>query len=80
MDINDIAKPSQRKDIHDHGLRFVMDYNKDRWGSVSRDEEGQILEKDVLENKNGEYVKKGENARIYFQNIGIIREYYIDCF
>ena len=53
-----------------------MDYNKDRWGFKSlKDEfldEGQIMKNDVLENKNVDYVEKGENARIYFQNIGKI--------
>ena len=54
-----------------------MDYNKDRWGfrSLNDDtfEEGQtqiMTNGDVLENNN--YVEKGETARIYFQNIGII--------
>ena len=54
-----------------------MDYNKDRWGFKSWNddisEEGQteiMTYEDVLENRN--YVEKGERARIYFQNIGII--------
>ena len=52
-----------------------MDYNKDRWGfkSLKDDtlDEGQIMTNDVLEN-NVDHVEKGENARIYFQNIGKI--------
>ena len=55
-----------------------MDYNKDRWGfksmndDISDEGEVQIMTKDVLENKNLDFVEKGENARIYFQNIGNI--------
>ena len=53
-----------------------MDYNKDRWGFKSLNDdtldEGEIMTNDVLENKNLDYVEKGENARIYFQNIGKI--------
>ena len=53
-----------------------MDYNKDRWGFKSwnddTSDEGQVqnMTSDVLKNKNLDYVEKGENARIYFQNIG----------
>ena len=55
-----------------------MDYNKDRWGfkslndDTSDEGEVQMMTNDVLENKNLDYVEKGENARIHFQNIGII--------
>ena len=57
----------------DHGLKFVMDFNEDRWGSVSRNrdnyEEG--VTKDILDNDVGDYVERGgESARVYFQNIG----------
>ena len=78
LDINKFAKTVKRQDLIDHGLRFVMDYNKDRWGfkslndDTSDEGEVQIMSNDVLENKNLDYVEKGENARIYFQNIGII--------
>ena len=58
----------------DHGLRFVMDYNKDRLGfKPSKDDtsnDSQLTTKDILENKNGDFVENGENARIYFPNIG----------
>ena len=51
-----------------------MDYNKDRLGfKPSKDDtsnDSQLTTKDVLENKNGDFVENGENARIYFQNIG----------
>ena len=53
-----------------------MDYNKDRWGFKSwnddTSDEGQVqnMTSDVLKNKNLDYVEKGENAKIYFQNIG----------
>ena len=55
-----------------------MDYNKDRWGFKSwnedtfDEEQVQTMTSDVLKNKKGEIDDKGENARIYFQNIGII--------
>ena len=58
----------------DHGLRFVMDYNKDRWGfkpsNNDTSDDGQLMTKDLLENKNLDFVENRENARIYFQNIG----------
>ena len=52
-----------------------MDYNEDRWGFTSWnddiDDRGQVMTKDVLENKKAEIVTKTKtNARIYFQNIG----------
>ena len=52
-----------------------MDYNEDRWKFTSLsddiDDRGQVMTKDVLENKNAEIVTKTKtNARIYFQNIG----------
>ena len=64
------------KNIIDHGLRFVMDYNEDRWGSVSRNsytfEEGGMMTKDVLANNiAGVEAEIGASSRIYFQNIGI---------
>ena len=51
----------------------MMDFNEDRWGSVSRNrdnyEEG--VTKDILDNDIGDYVERGgESARVYFQNIG----------
>ena len=59
----------------DHGLKFVMDFNEDRWGSVSRNhdtfEEQGIKTKDVIKNKVGDYAKReGQGSRVYFQNIG----------
>ena len=51
-----------------------MDYNKDRLGfkpsKGDTSNDGQLTTKDVLENKNGDFVENGENARIYFPNIG----------
>ena len=75
LDINEAVKRVDRKDAIDHGLRFVMDYNEDRWGFTSWnddiDDRGQVMTKDVLENKNAEIVTKTKtDARIYFQNIG----------
>ena len=75
LDINKYAKNVEKKDMMDHGLRFVMDYNKDRWGFQSRDDdttdEGKVTTTDVLKNKNWDNVQKGDNAVIYFQNIGM---------
>ena len=52
-----------------------MDFNEDRWGSVSRNRdtyvEGGKRTKDILENDIGVDVEKGETPRVYFQNIGI---------
>ena len=51
-----------------------MDFNEDRWGSVSRNMatsvEGGKITKDILENDVGVYVERGETSRVYFQNIG----------
>ena len=51
-----------------------MDFNEDRWGSVSRkmdtSVEGGKITKDILENDVGVYVERGETSRVYFQNIG----------
>ena len=55
-----------------------MDYNKDRWGfkfwndETFDEEHNDTMTSDVLKNRKGENDDKGENARIYFQNIGII--------
>ena len=54
----------------DHGIRFVMDYNEDRLGSVSRSSRNDdTFEKDVLENNIGAFQRE-ESATVYFQNIG----------
>lgn len=62
------------KDMIEHGLRFVMDYNKDRWGfkhsNYDISDDGPLMTNDVLKNQNLDSVENGENARIYFQNIG----------
>ena len=70
---NEIEKTVNRKDIIDHGIRFVMDYNEDRWGPVSinarNTRNGATFERDFLENNVGD-VQREESARVYFQNIG----------
>ena len=67
---NEIEKTINRKDIIDHGIKFVMDYNEDRWGPVSRNS-GNVgnFDKDVLDNGIGD-VQREESASVYFQNIG----------
>lgn len=65
-----------------------MDYNKDRWGfkpsNNDTSDDGQLMTKDLLENKNLDFVENRENARIYFQNIGNISHvketYRYSCF
>ena len=72
---NEIEKTVERKAMIDHGIRFVMDYNEDRWGPVSRSSmKVDTFEKDVLENNIGN-VQREESATVYFQNIGI----YFSC-
>ena len=58
----------------DQGLQFVMDFNKDRWGFQPLNDDtfndGPLMTKNVLKNQNLDFVENGENARIYFPNIG----------
>ena len=67
---NENVKAFNRKDIIDHGIKFVMDYNEDRWGPVSRNSgNGGTFDEDVLDNGIGD-VQRKESASVYFQNIG----------
>ena len=76
MDVNSFMKNIDSKDITQIGLKFVLDYNEDRWGSLfPRKMEKSFTELDVL-SKDNKNVLEGEfDAQIYFQNIGRYLEY-----
>ena len=76
MDVNSFTKNIDKKDITQIGLKFVLDYNEDRWGSLfPRRMENSFTELDVL-SKDNKNVLEGEfDAQIYFQNIGRYLEY-----
>ena len=61
-----------------------MDFNEDKWGSVSRNRdtsvEGGKRTKDILENDFGVDVEREETSRVYFQNIGIVLIFLQDNF
>ena len=68
------AESIDKKNVIEHGLRFVMDYNEDRWGFMFRDVNGgtSAEDQDVLKNSEEDVNTKEINARILFQNIGIL--------
>ena len=72
MDVNSFTKNIDKKDITQIGLKFVLDYNEDRWGSLfPRKMEKSFTEVDVLSKDiKNVFEGGGFDAQIYFQNIG----------
>ena len=77
MDVNSFAQNIDQKDITKIGLKFVLDYNEDRWGSLfPRKMENSFTEVDVLSKDNKNVLEGGGfDAQIYFQNIGRYLKY-----
>ena len=76
MDVNSFTQNIDQKDITKIGLKFVLDYNEDRWGSLfPRKMENSFTEVDVLSKDNKNVLEGGFDAQIYFQNIGRYLEY-----
>ena len=73
MDVNSFTKNIDKKDITQIGLKFVLDYNEDRWGSLfPRRMENSFTELDVLSKDNKNVIEGEFDAQIYFQNIYLI--------
>ena len=71
MDVNSFAQDIDNKDIAQFGLKFVLDYNEERWGSLfPRKMKKSFTEVDVLSKNSENDLEEKFDAQIYFQNIG----------